>query len=148
MKDRDQSDAAVPDDFLVFVEAATIGLVSWQYDYSAMPKQESLHVPCQDIVRDLNLAWDKQRGWLEPSGHLAAFEAKAKQRKGLFIRRDLLNHFLATSGNALLYRRFANRGLIDQRGDDSSQLDISTFLRYETQGVPTVLYEDRSPFNC
>lgn len=120
----------------------------WGYDYSAVPIQDSLNVPCQDLVRGLGLVWDKQRGWLDKKGSLAAFESKAKKRTGLFIRRDLLNQYLSIANMELFHRRFANRGLIDQSGEDGCQLDIDTYLRYQTIGAPTMLHEHRKTYGC
>ena len=74
------------------MDFAEVGLLrggEWEYDYSyTTPEQpESIHVPCQDLVKRLALAWDRQRGWVDANGHLVAFETRAKRRNGLFVRK-------------------------------------------------------------
>lgn len=122
----------------------------WEYDfsYTTPDRQEHLNVPCQDVVTILGLTWDRQRGWLDSSGGLVAFESRAKRRSGLFIRRDALNTYLATTKRKLVYRRFANRGLFANSGSDSSQIDIFTWLSYQPSKGLRVLNEIRRPFNC
>ena len=135
-------------DELRFTEVSLLRGNEWEYDYSAMPKQETLNVPCPDLVRGLELVWDKQRGWLGADRKLAAFESTAKKRSGLFIRRDLLNRYLSTANVELFYRRFVSRGLIVDSGGEGCQIDIFTYLRYEQFGTPAVLHEQRRPYKC
>lgn len=122
----------------------------WEYDYSytTPERQEHLCVPCQDVVKVLGLQWDRQRGWIDSSGELVAFESHAKWRNGLFIRRFSLNKYLMVTGRNLVYRRFANRGFFDHGGADSSQIDLFTWLLYQPKGAPQVLKQDTRPFNC
>jgi len=135
------------------VDFAEVGLLrgsEWEYDYShtTPERPESLHVPCQDLVKRLGLAWDRQRGWVNCDGELVAFETRTKRRNGLFVRRDALNGYLTNTGRMLVYRRFANRGLFSQSGSDGSQIDIFTWMTYQPSGVPQVLSETTRPFNC
>jgi hypothetical protein len=122
----------------------------WEYDYSytTPERPESINVPCQDLVKCLGLAWDRQRGWVDGNGHLVAFETRAKRRNGLFVRRDALNEYIATTQRMLVYRRFANRGLFSQSGRDGSQMDFFTWMTYHPTDVPRVLNETDRPFNC
>ena len=122
----------------------------WEYDFSYMTpeRQEHLCVPCQDMVKVLGLTWDRQRGWLNGSGELVAFESNARRRSGLFIRRDTLNIYLATTKRKLVYRRFVNRGLFTNGQSDGSQIDILTWLSYEPSMAPKELNEVKRPFNC
>lgn len=122
----------------------------WEYDfsYTTPERQEHLRVPSQDVVKVLALRWDRQRGWVDSKGELVAFEAQAKRRSGLFIRRSSLNKYLQESGQRLVYRRFANRGLFKSRGSDGSQIDFFTWLLYQPLAAPEVLREDARPFNC
>jgi len=122
----------------------------WEYDYSysTPERQKHLRVPCQDLVRLLDLHWDRQRGWLDALGELVVFEAAAKQRSGLFVRRSSLNEYLEVSGRKLVYRRFAIRGFFNQSGPGGSQIDLLTWLMYRQQEKPLVLAEESRPFNC
>jgi len=122
----------------------------WEYDfsYTTHARQEHLDVPCQNVVKVLGLTWDRQRGWRDSSGELVAFASRAKRRSGLFIRRDALNRYLATTNRKLVYERFVNRGLFTSGGSDGSQIDIFTRLSYEPSIAPKVLNETRRPFNC
>lgn len=133
-----------------FSEVALLRGGEWEYDFSYMTPErpEHLHVPCQDVVKVLGLTWDRQRGWLDSSSGLVAFESQAKRRSGLFIRRDALNTYLATTKRKLVYRRFANRGLFENGGSDGSQIDIFTWLSYLPSKGPRVLNEIKRPFNC
>lgn len=135
---------------LDFSEVGLLRGGEWEYDYSytTPERQASLNVPCQDVVKRLELKWDRQRGWVDSIGNLVAFESRSSRRSGLFIRRDALNGYLASSGRKLVYRRFANRGLFKQGGSDGSQLDIFTWLSYEPLAAPKVLNELKRPFNC
>src|SRR5690606_33193233 len=135
------------------MDFTTVGLLrggEWEYDYSytTPERPESIHVPCQDLVRRLGLAWDRRRGWVDGNGRLVAFETQAKRRNGLFVRRDALNEYLATTQRTLVYRRFANRRLFSQGGGDGSQIDFFTWMIYQPTGVPQVLIETKCPFNC
>lgn len=135
------------------MDFAVVGLLrggEWKYDYSytTPERPESIHVPCQDLVKRLGLTWDRQRGWVDGNGHLVAFETRTKRRNGLFVRRDALNEYLATTQRTLVYRRFANRGLFSQGGDDGSQIDFFTWMTYQPTGAPRVLSETKHPFNC
>lgn len=122
----------------------------WEYDFSYVTpeRQGGLRVPCQDVVKSLTLRWDRQRGWLGVDGELVAFEAHAKRRSGLFIRRSSLNRYLAETGQVLTYRRFVNRGLFDLRGSDSSQIDLFAWLIYQPEGAPEVVRKSERPSNC
>ncbi len=135
------------------MDFSEVGLLrggEWEYDFShtTPERQESLHVPCQDLVKRLRLAWDRQCGWVNSSGDLVAFESRAKRRSALLVRRDALNAYLAATKRTLVYRRFVNRGLFKQGGSDGSQLDILTWLTYQPKGSPEVLNEIKRPFNC
>lgn len=133
-----------------FAEVSLLRGSEWEYDYSftTQERQESLHVPCQDLVKRLKLVWDRQRGWINSGGELVAFETRAKRRQGLFISRNELNSYLAATQRTLVYRRFVNRGLFSQEGSDSPQIDIFTWLTYQPSGQPLVLAESSRPFNC
>lgn len=122
----------------------------WEYDYSytTPERQERLSVPCRDLVRHLALRWDRQRGWLDAGDELVAFESHGKRRSGLFVRRSSLNKYLTATGQKLVYRRFANRGLYKGTGSDGSQIDLLTWLLYQAAGAPVVLNQDARPFNC
>lgn len=135
------------------MDFAEVGLLrggEWEYDYShtTPERPESIHVPCQDLVKRLRLTWDRQRGWVDGNGELVAFETRAKRRNGLFVRRDALNGYLAATQRTLVYRRFANRGLFSQGTRDGSQIDFFTWMTYQATGVPQVLNETKRPFNC
>ena len=121
----------------------------WEYDYSytTSERQEHLRVPCQDLVKVLGLQWDRQRGWIDSSGELVAFESHARRRNGLFIRHSSLNNYLMTTERKLVCQRFANRGFFTS-GADSSQIDLLTWLLYQPKGNPKVLKQDIRPFNC
>lgn len=133
-----------------FAEVRLLRGGEWEYDYSytTPERSESIQVPCQDLVKRLGLAWDRQRGWVDGNGLLVAFETQAKRRNGLFVRREALNEYLATTQRTLVYRRFANRGLFSQGGGDGSQIDFFTWMIYQPTGVPQVLNETKRPFNC
>lgn len=133
-----------------FAEVELLRGAEWEYDfsYTTPERQESLRVPCQDFVKRLELAWDRQRGWVDSEGELVAFETRSKRRNGLFVRRNALNFYLATTQRKLVYRRFANRGLFSQGESDWSQIDILTWMTYQPTGVPQVLNEMKRPFNC
>lgn len=133
-----------------FSEVTLLRGGEWEYDYSYMSQKRQGHlcVPCKSIVKILALRWDRQRGWIDPDGELAAFEANSRQRSGLFILRSSLNKYLDITKRRLVYRRFANRIFFDYRGDDSSQIDLITWLRYEPKGAPKVLKQDFRTFNC
>ncbi len=122
----------------------------WEYDFSftTPERPDHLHVPCQDVVKALSLAWDRQRGWVDSNGQLIAFESRKSRRSGLFIRRESLNDYLVTTKRKLVFRRFVNRGLFASGGSDGSQLDILTWLSYQPSGEPKKLQEIERPFNC
>ena len=122
----------------------------WEYDYSytTVERQESLCVPCRDLVKILTLQWDKQRGWTDSTGALVAFEVNEKHRNGLFILRSSLNKYLKITGRKLVYRRFANRLFFGQNQTGGSQIDLFTWLLYRPNGKPIVLKQDSRPFNC
>lgn len=134
-------------------DLADVGLLrggEWEYDYSytTPERPESIHVPCQDFVKHLGLAWDRQRGWIDGNGELVAFETRAARRSGLFVRRDSLNRYLADTERTLVLRRFANRGLFSQGRSESPQIDLFTWLIYRSSGLPRLLSETKCPFNC
>lgn len=122
----------------------------WEYDYSytTPERPEHLHVPCQDVVKTLELRWDRQRGWIDSDGELVAFESHTKQRSGLFIRRSSLNKYLAATGRKLAYRRFASRGFFNSGGTDTSAIDLFTWLVYHPSNPPEVLNQDARLVNC
>lgn len=119
----------------------------WAYDFSWEELPSSLRVPCREIVLQLGLAWDRQRGWVDKGGELVAFAAEEDRRQGIYLRRDALNAYLAKSGKQLVFRRFAYRGLLAP-GAGGSQIDINTYLRYDASEAPIVLDEEFLPFNC
>ncbi|MFH7326119.1 ATP-binding protein [Desulfurivibrio sp. C05AmB] len=122
----------------------------WEYDYShtTPERQDHLCVPCLDVVKILGLQWDRQRGWIDFSGELEAFESHAKRRNGLFIRRSSLNKYLMITRRKLVFRRFANCGFFNNNGTDSSQIDLFTWLLYQPKGDPKILKQACRPYNC
>lgn len=120
----------------------------WEYEYTSETDQPSLDVPCQDIVKGLGLIWDQQRGWLDESGSLIAFSSGSYRNNALFIRKLELDSYLEKTGQSLLYRRFANRGFFDLRGDTGSQIDLRAFLKYNSEGDFEVVHEEAEAFNC
>jgi hypothetical protein len=133
----------------------------WEYDfsYTTPERQGNLRVPCQNVVQELKLTWDRQRGWLDSNGELIVFDSSTKQYgdwSGLFIRRDALNRYLTTTKRKLVYQRFVNRGQrfvnrgfsADDSRDDLIDIDIRTWLLYRPSDAPEVLNEKKEPFNC
>jgi hypothetical protein len=118
----------------------------WEYEFTSETDQPSLDVPCQDLVRALGLIWDQQRGWVDEAGTLVAFTSGPYRNNALFIRKSALDSFLEETGRSLLYRRFANRGFIDQRGDNGSQIDLRTYLKYTPQDGFLVMHEESELF--
>lgn len=134
------------------MEFAEVGLLKggeWQYDYSytTAERTDSIHVPCQELVKRLGLAWDRQRGWADGNGELVAFGTGATRGSGLFVRRDVLKSYSAATQRTLVYRRLANRRLFSQDGRDAPQIDLFTWMTYQTSGLPEVLSETKRPFN-
>lgn len=132
-----------------FSEVTLLRGGEWEYDYSHTTPERSGHlsVPCQHVVKVLDLQWDRQRGWVDYNGDLVAFESKEKRRDGFFIRRTSLNRYLLSVGRQLVYRRFANRGFFSS-GNDGSQIDLFTWLQYQPEGEPKILAQNSRPFNC
>jgi hypothetical protein len=118
----------------------------WEYEFTSETDRPSLDVPCQEIVRALDLVWDQQRGWLDEAGFLIAFTSGAYRNNALLIRKSSLDAFLEKTGKSLLYRRFANRGFIDQRGDSGSQIDLRSYLKYIPQNGFVVMHEESELF--
>ena len=118
----------------------------WEYEFTSETDQSSLDVPCQDLVKELGLIWDQQRGWLDEAGSLIAFTSGPYRNNALFIRKTALDSFLEEAGKSLLYRRFANRGFIDQLGDAGSQIDLRTYLKYTPQDGFVVMHEESKLF--
>lgn len=133
-----------------FAEVGLLRGAEWEYDYSytTPERPQSIHVPCQSLVKHLGLAWDRQHGWVDASGELVAFETRSGRRTGLFIRREALNSYLAATQRSLVYQRFANRRLFLQAGPDGSQIDIFTWLIYRPSGLPRELSKEDRAFNC
>lgn len=133
-----------------FSEVTLLRGGEWGYDYShtTPERQDHLRVPCRDIVRVLRLRWDGQRGWIDSTGDLMAFEAHAKGRNGLFIRRDVLNNYLSSTRRKLVYQRFATRGIFSSHDRDNPQIDLITWLLYRPKGQPKVLKQDVRSYNC
>lgn len=119
----------------------------WEYECTSEADQESLDVPCQDLVRGLGLFWDQQRGWQDETGALVAFSTGAYRNNAIFIRKSFLDSYLEKTGKILLYRRFANRGFFDPGGDTGSQIDLRTFLKYIPQVGFEVVHEESQFFD-
>jgi len=122
----------------------------WEYDcsYQSLERPSNINVPCRSIVMNLNLVWDKQRGWNTLDGELSIFEAILGNRKGLFIRRKDLNKYLNLTKKRLIYHRFVRRSYIDIYGDNTIQKEIDTWLEYLIGMEPVILDEKTSNFKC
>ncbi|WP_390956227.1 hypothetical protein [Pseudomonas moorei] len=120
----------------------------WKFEYTSTAEQSHLDVPCQDLVRELGLRWDQQRGWLDGAGAVIAFSTGGYHNNALLIRKLELDQYLDKTGQSLLYRRFVSRGLYDSAGDSGSQIDVFTYLRYQPSGGFVVAWEQSEPFNC
>lgn len=135
---------------MLFAEVTLSRGGEWEYDYSFVgaERQDHLRVPCQDLIRVLALKWDRQRGWIDSSGLLAAFASEGRQRHGLFVRRDSLNMYLQLTGRKLLLRRFANRGYFDQGAHEGFQMDRFNWLQYRGRGSLQVLRSEEHAYGC
>lgn len=120
----------------------------WKFEYSSTADQPNLDVPCQDLVRELGLRWDQQRGWRDVTGAIIAFSTGGYHSNALFIRKSELDQYLERTGQSLLYRRFVSRGYYDSAGDSGPQIDVFTYLRYQPCGNFVVAWEQAEPFNC
>ncbi|WP_234775316.1 ATP-binding protein [Paraburkholderia tropica] len=122
--------ALTSDGNLSYTEVELLRGGEWEHDYSAEERQPNLCVPSPELVEGLGLIWDKQAGWLDESGALAAFSVEIDRRSGLYIRRDLLDRYLVDEDKHVLYARFHNRGRMD--GPSS---DAWSYLRYDGQAL-------------
>lgn len=123
---RDDSVALSCDDDLFYTEIELLRGGEWEYDYAANERQPNLRVPAPEFVEGLELVWDRQSGWTDSLGKLAAFSLESELRSGLFIRRDLLDRHLIESHKHLLFARFHNRGRMD-----GPSIDAWSYLRYD-----------------
>lgn len=110
----------------------------WEYDCSAPEGAPSLTVPGSDLINELGLTWDMQSGWLVENGSLAVVWLTSEERKGLFIRKKMLDTYLLKTKQVLLWRRFVCKHR-SNAGDSSSQVDIFSYVRYD--GMLDVLHE-------
>lgn len=122
------------------------GSAEWEYEFTSETDQPSLDVPCQDLVRELGLIWDQQRGWLDEAGSLIAFTSGPYRNNALFIRKSAMDSFLEETGKSLLFKRFATRGFIDQHGRTGSQIDLHSYLKYIPQDGFVVMHEESELF--
>ncbi len=122
--------ALTSDGSLSYTEVELLRGGEWEYDYSSERRQPNLSVPSPELVKGLGLVWDKQSGWLDESGALAAFGIQMERRSGLYIRRDLLDRYLLDADKHVLYARFHNRGRMD--GPSS---DAWSYLRYDGRTI-------------
>ncbi|KXU89805.1 hypothetical protein CI15_06350 [Paraburkholderia monticola] len=125
--------ALAADGDLTYADVELLRGVEWEYDYAANERQANLSVPAPALVEHLGLVWDRQSGWLDEAGVLAAFSLTAELRSGLYIRRDLLDRYLRESGSHLLYARFHNRGRTDGPASDAW-----SFVRYDGRHLKVI----------
>ncbi len=123
----------------------------WEYEYTHQSEERAKNIsfPSQDIIRKLDLRWDKQRGWITSDGDLVAFEASRGKLHGLFIARHALNSYLSISKRKLVYRRFVFKGyMTPPNHNNNSQIDILTWLSYVRDKTPRELSQSDKKFNC
>ncbi|WP_157779545.1 ATP-binding protein [Cupriavidus pauculus] len=130
---------------LKYTEVELLRGSEWEYDYASTSRQENLPMPCPELIEHLQLTWDRQSGWNEGNGGLAAFYIAGDHRHGLYIRRDLLDSYLRTTRQVLIFRRFLNRGKMTAKHDGPS-IDVNAYLRYDGSGL-SLLYENADPIN-
>ncbi|WP_454262431.1 hypothetical protein [Pseudoxanthomonas mexicana] len=135
---------------MLFAEVTLSRGGEWEYDYSYVGpgRQDHLRVPCQDLIQVLSLKWDRQRGWIDSSGSLAAFASEGRRRHGLFVRRDCLDAYLQLTGRKLLLRRFANRGYFDHGAHEGFQMDRFNWLQYRGRRSLQVLRSEERAYGC
>lgn len=121
----------------------------WEYDYSSFSKEpsESLSVPSRNLIKQLDLRWDNQRGWIDQYGELVIFEAKHANRQGLLIKKSALDKYLELTKQQLVLRRFINRLYFHQKSDINIQLDKFTWLKYKGNDLKK-LDEKYEIFGC
>lgn len=130
------------------IESTEVSLLrggEWEYEYAADQATVSLNAPAPSLVRELGLRWDHYRGWLDKDGRLAAFHVRAEERRGLFLRNDLLRAYLERTKARVLYRRFASVHVMTPRNNGPSA-DINVFLRPALGRPLEVLDERREVF--
>ncbi|KLU25138.1 hypothetical protein EOS_16490 [Caballeronia mineralivorans PML1(12)] len=79
----------------------------WEYDFSADSAQSHISAPAPHLIQHLALHWDRQTGWLESEGALAAFSLEQEHRHGLYVRRDLLDRYLTNTCPACCVSKYA-----------------------------------------
>lgn len=120
----------------------------WEYECTSESEQDSLYVPCQDLVKALELRWDQHRGWLDKAGELIAFSSGGYRNNALYVRKIDLEKYLDKTGQKMFYRRFMNRGFFDSRGDSGAQIDKFSYLQYLPIKGLSLIHEISEPYNC
>ena len=119
---------------------------NWEYDYSNLSESHNIDAPCPALIMHHNLTWDRQDGWLDCEGNLAAFYLNAEGYTGLYYRKDLLDKYLTDNDEVLLFRQFENRGCYAPSNTEPS-IDVITYLKYVANIGFINLKVEKVPFN-
>lgn len=125
-----EQDTAISDDQTIFSSIQLLRGREWEYDYSSNVEQSSIHMPCPDLVEKMNLHWDQDSGWLDESQDMVAFCHNIDSNSSLFIRKDILDNYLSTSGKSLVFSRYGRKQFSNGFGDNSKLVEVTSRYVY------------------
>ena len=128
---------------VVFTNLRLLRGGEWEYDYSWDGRAPHMYAPAPDLVQKLGLQWDQHSGWQDRFGRLAALCVDEGGNDALFLRKDLLDSFLAREKLVVYLRRFVSRNRVGMMSNNFPMRDEDTLLGYHpTVGVVVLDNED------
>ena len=120
-----EQDTTISDDQRTFSSIQLLRGGEWEYDYSSNVEQNSIDMPCPDLVEQMNLCWDLDSGWLDKNQDLAVFSHTIDRNYSLYIRKDVLDNYLSQSSKSLVFSRYGRKQFSKGFANDAKLMEVT-----------------------
>ncbi|MEC6832008.1 hypothetical protein VXS06_09565 [Photobacterium toruni] len=120
-----EQDTTISDDQRTFSSIQLLRGGEWEYDYSSNVEQNSIDMPCPDLVEQMNLCWDQDSGWLDKNQDLAVFSHTIDRNSSLYIRKDVLDNYLFQFGKSLVFSRYGRKQFSKGFANDAKLMEVT-----------------------
>jgi hypothetical protein len=129
-----EQNTTIADENRIFSTIELLRGREWEYDYSSNDEQNSVHMPCPDLVEQMRLYWDQDSGWFDQNQDLVVFSHTMDRNSSLYIRKDILNSYLTKSGKSLVFSRYGRKQFSQGFSNNTKLMEVTGRYIYKPCG--------------